>query len=99
MLVLTGCHSISQWNQAQLEKAHSAGKDVCGKRYLKPYMGTPYDDIDARALLPRRYTFRVSDKRNVPPPGTEYVFTLDRKITRVDIYVDEKGLLEKLVCS
>jgi len=96
---LSSCHSIVNWNYEQKVKAHAAGKDVCGRRYLEPFIGTYYDSINARELLPERYSMRVADKRDVQPPGTDYVFTADRRITRIDIYVDENGLLDRLKCS
>ena len=100
MLGLTGCHGVSQWHHQQLRNAHEAGKDVCGRRYLEPYIGTEYDAIDARKLLPDRYSMRVNDKRDVLPPDSDgWVLTTDLKITRIDIYIDESGLLEKLECS
>ena len=99
MLALSGCHSISEWNSAQKRKAYEAGKDTCGRRYIEPYIGTDYDAINAREVLPERYRLRVADKRDVPPPGTEYVFTLDLRVERMSIYVDEHGLLDKVECG
>ena len=100
MLALSGCHSISEWNSAQKRKAYEAGKDTCGRRYIEPYIGTDYDAINAREVLPERYTMRDIDDRDVLPPGSDgWVLTTDLKLTRVDIYIDKNGVLEKLECS
>jgi len=96
---MSSCASISDWHRNQLVKAHQAGKDVCGMRYVEPYLGTAFDDIDIRPILPKRYQMRVADKRDIPPPGTDYVFTADLRITRIDIYVDEAGLIDRYKCS
>ena len=43
---------------------------------------------------------RVIDDRDVLPPGSDgWVLTTDLKLTRVDIYIDKNGVLEKLECS
>ena len=96
---LTGCNAFNHWNQEQKLQALKDGKDFCGKRYLKKFIGTPFDDIEVRDHLPEKYSLRVSDPRIIYEDGIERVWTLNLRYERMHIYVDQDGNIKELKCG
>ena len=96
---MSGCNAFNIWNAEQKHKAWENGKDFCGRSNFEKFINTPFDDINVRDHLPDKYRLRIHDPRRIPPPGTEFVFTTDLRYDRLNIIVDETGLIKSLKCS
>jgi hypothetical protein len=76
-------------------KAIQNGADYCGKKYIKPFLGTHFDNVIVTDHLPNKYEFRIADPRTL---GDDEV-TADFKGFRLNIRLDQNGIIKSLKCG
>jgi len=91
------CYEGSNGHEKDITKyATISFGDLCGRGLYEDYLGKKFDDIPKDILnlyRPPGHKLRIFDVRYGRTSGI-----LDKNIYRINMYVDEHGILEKMTC-
>ena len=96
---LTACTTLETWQYDKLLSDHEKGRDVCGMKYLDPFIGTEIDDLSLRDHLPDSFPYRILDPRPYLAGGPDQIITLALRPRRQNISVDADGIITGLECG
>jgi len=65
------------------------GEDPCGMAAFEPYLEMHIDEVPEE--------LKERDKLRILPPGS--IITMDMRLERLNVYLDDDGIIERLRCG